>query len=498
MRDMSRKAFTTSTPNLRLAAEAFQKGNFLQALKLCDECLRVQSKDVNARHLKGRCLTMGGLFEMAKKELQAALNLMPNNPGILVSLAKVDVELGDTELGIAKLSAALHQKPDHEEAALTRGYLLERLGRIEQAMEDLQKITDTSPLYESALRGRSLLHLNAREYSLAIEWSQKILDRVPEENTLYHEAAMIQGRALDKLGEVDKAMISWNKANRDDTVQFDRQEFAHRIHKLIDIYSSSRPSPLPQSTCKSCLPVFIIGMPRSGTTLVEQIVGSHRKTLNVGEIRHIEVLASSLPKKIQSQEKMPDCLLELDANKLNALAADHLGDLARINKGNFSRVINKSLENYWHVGLLHQMYPKAKFIFVHRDPMDIGLSVFSNSFNTRKFPYAYTNKLCDIGFVYRHIKKLMDHWVKSFSDSILEVEYEKILKTPEATARQLISHLDLEWDENCLEFHKKKNLVLTLSYAQVNQPMYTSSMGRWKPYERHLAELQESLKEGQL
>ena len=496
MRYMSRKAFTTSTPNLRLAAEAFQKGDFLQALKLCDECLRVQSKDVNARHLKGRCLTMGGLFELAKKELQAALTLMPNNPGILVSLAKVDVELGDTELGIAKLSAALHQKPDHEEASLTRGYLLERLGRIEQAMEDLQKITDASPLYESALRGMSLLHLNAREYSLAIDWSQKILDRVPEENTLYHEAAMIQGRALDKLGEVDKAMISWNKANRDDTVQFDRKDFAYRIHKLIDIYSSSRLSHLPESTCKSCLPVFIIGMPRSGTTLVEQIVGSHRKTLNVGEIRHIEVLASSLPKKIQSQEKMPDCLLELDANKLNALAADHLGDLARINKGNFSRVINKSLENYWHVGLLHQMYPKAKFIFVHRDPMDIGLSVFSNSFNTRKFPYAYTNKLRDIGFVYRHIKKLMDHWVKSFSDSILEVEYEQILKTPEETARQLISHLDLEWDENCLEFHKKKNLVLTLSYAQVNQPIYTSSMGRWKPYERHLAELQESLEEG--
>ena len=496
MRYMSRKAFTTSTPNLRLAAEAFQKGDFLQALKLCDECLRVQSKDVNARHLKGRCLTMGGLFELAKKELQAALTLMPNNPGILVSLAKVDVELGDTELGIAKLSAALHQKPDHEEAALTRGYLLERLGRIEQAMEDLQKITDTSPLYESALRGMSLLHLNAREYSLAVDWSQKILDRVPEENTLYHEAAMIQGRALDKLGEVDKAMISWNKANRDDTVQFDRKDFAYRIHKLIDIYSSSRPSHLPQSTCKSCLPVFIIGMPRSGTTLVEQIVGSHRKTLNVGEIRHIEVLASSLPKKIQSQEKMPDCLLELDENKLNALATDHLGDLARINKGNFSRVINKSLENYWHVGLLHQMYPKAKFIFVHRDPMDIGLSVFSNSFNTRKFPYAYTNKLRDIGFVYRHIKKLMDHWVKSFSDSILEVEYEQILKTPEETARQLISHLDLEWDENCLEFHKKKNLVLTLSYAQVNQPIYTSSMGRWKPYERHLAELQKSLEEG--
>ena len=192
---------------------------------------------------------------------------------------------------------------------------------------------------------------------------------------------------------------------------------------------------------------------------------------------------------------MPDCLLELDTGKLNSLAADHLGDLARINKGNFSRVINKSLENYWHVGLLHQMYPKAKFIFVHRDPMDIGLSVFSNSFNTRKFPYAYTNKLRDIGFAYRHIKKLMDHWVKTFSDSILEVEYEQILKTPEETARQLISHLDLEWDENCLEFHKKKKLGTHSELRTINQPIYTSSMGRWKPYERHLAELQESLKE---
>ena len=439
---------------------------------------------------------MGGLYALAKKELQVALKLMPNNPGILVSLAKVDVELGDTELGIAKLSAALHQNPHHEEAALTRGYLLERLGKIEEAMKDFQKIPEGSPLYESALRGISLLHLNARKYSEAVEWSKKILDRVPEENTLHQEAAMIQGRAFDKLGEVDQAMMSWTKANQDKTVHFDRQEFAYRIHKLIDIYSGSSPTPLPQSTSKTCLPVFIVGMPRSGTTLVEQIVGAHRKTLSVGEIRHIEILASSLPKKIQSKEKMPDCLLELDEQKLNELAADHLGDLDRINKGKSIRVINKSLENYWHVGMLHQMYPKAKFIFVHRDPMDIGLSVFSNSFNTKKFPYAYTNKLRDIGFVYRHIKKLMLHWVKRFPNSILEVEYEQILKTPEETARQLISHLDLEWDENCLEFHTKKNLVLTLSYAQVNQPIYTSSMGRWKPYERHLAELQESLKEG--
>ena len=92
----------------------------------------------------------------------------------------------------------------------------------------------------------------------------------------------------------------------------------------------------------------------------------------------------------------------------------------------------------------------------------------------------------------------MDHWVKTFSDSILEVEYEQILKTPEATARQLISHLDLVWDENCLEFHKKKNMVLTLSYAQVNKPIYTSSMGRWTPYERHVAVLQESLQDGKL
>ena len=496
MSHMSRKAFTQSTPNLRLAAQAFQKGDFLRALNLCDECLRVKSKDVNARHLKGRCLTMGGLYELAKKELQAALRLMPNNPGILVSLAKVDVELGNTELGIAKLSAALHQNPSHEEAALTRGYLLERLGRIEEAMADLRNVTDSSPLYESALRGISLLHLNARDYSSAIDCSQQLLDRTPVESSLHREGAMIQGRAFDKLGQVDEAMTSWKKANNDKTVHFDRQEFARRIHEIIDIYSESHPPTLPQSTCKSCLPVFIVGMPRSGTTLVDQIVGSHRKILSVGEIRHIEILASSLPKKIQSKEHYPNCLLELDAQKLSALATDHLGDLAKINRDKSGRLINKSLENYWHVGLLHQMYPKAKFIFVHRDPMDIGLSVFSNSFNTKKFPYAYTNNLRDIGFVYRHVKKLMDHWSKTFPNSILEVEYEQILNSPEENARQLISHLDLEWDDNCLDFHKKKDLVLTLSYAQVNQPIYTSSMGRWRPYERHLAELQESLKEG--
>ena len=493
---MPRKAFTASTPNLRLAAQAFHQGDFLKAMKLCDECLSVHSKDVNARHLKGRCLTVGGLYDLAKKELQTALKLMPNHPGILVSLAKVDVEVGDHELGIAKLTAALHQDPNHEEAALTRGFLHLRLSKIEEAPDDLLKIPEESPLYESAARGISLLYLDTGKFGYAVEWAQKILDRVPPEGVLHREAALIQGRAFDKLGRVQDAMNPWDKGKNDEVVRFDRQDFAYRIHKLIEIYSVPALTPRQQSMSKSCLPVFIVGMPRSGTTLVEQIIGSHKKSHCLGEIRHIEVLASLLPKKIQLNEEMPDCLINLTSTMLNELASEHLGDLAKLNKNNSSRVINKSLENYWHVGLLHQMFPKAKFIFVHRNPLDVGISVFSNSFNTKKFPYAYTNKLSDIEFAYRHIKKLMDHWAKMIPDLILEVDYEEILKDPEATTRQMISHLDLEWDDSCLDFHRTKNMVLTLSYAQVNQPIYTISMGRWTPYENFLTDLQEALNEG--
>ena len=480
---------------LHSARQAFQQGEILKAIQICDERLSKNRRDPNALLLKGRCLTLGGLNEMASTHLKLALELMPKHPGVHIALGQLDAALGNPQGALSRFSKALELRPDSEEAALERGQLLERLGKHEEALADLRTITPESGLFDAASRAIGLLQLHTGELEAAIQSTQEIMNRTPAGNLLHREAALIQGRVHDKLGDTDKAMELWIKGNDDPKTAFDHKEFTERINALIRIYPETNINDLEKSTCESKLPVFIVGMPRSGTTLVEQILGSHDLIHSAGEIRHIESLSSSLPRRLGSKAKMPHCLLELNTESLDSLSKIYLGDLEKINNGNSLRVLNKSLENYWSVGLLHQMYPNAKFIFVSRNPMDIAISVYSNSFNTKKFSYAYTQNLGDIGFVYCEINKLMSHWAQIFPDAVLQVKYEDILNEPEEQARRMVDHLGLQWNAKCLNFHQNRRLVLTLSYSQVNRPIYLSSQDRWKPYEKHLGELQKALQD---
>ena len=490
---MAQRPFTTATPKLQQAIKAFAQNDFLQAIHLCDECLRANLNDVNAWHLKGRCLTAGGLYELARKHLDNALLLSPNEATIMVSLGRLEVAQGDAEAALKWLNDTLQNHPECTEASLERGKLLERMGEYTSALEDFRSINSGDAWADEAERSIAQLHLHSEDFPKAVDQSQAIMDRSDNQSTVYRQAAFVQGKALDKLGEFDQAMAAWKKANANCQTNFDRSEFLARIDAYIETYNQESFPNLPRSTCESTRPVFIVGMPRSGTTLVEQILGSHNSVFSAGELRHIEILSNSIPNLIQSSNPMPLCLGEIQPETLDQIAERHLSELDALSCDQNLHVVNKSLENYWSVGLLHQMYPMAKFIFVRRNPFDNALSVFSNWFNPHKYSYSYTTDLGDIGFVYRQIEKLMNHWAKLLPNHCVEIQYENLLANPEHESRKMISHLGLEWDPQCLNFHQNKRLVLTLSYAQVNRPIYRSSQDRWKPYEKHLGELQESL-----
>jgi hypothetical protein len=231
-------------------------------------------------------------------------------------------------------------------------------------------------------------------------------------------------------------------------------------------------------------PAFILGMPRSGTTLAEQILASHPKVFGAGEIPDFaRALAAIGP---VSPLRAPEAALQMSREQWRRLGAAYLGNI-RARAPAAERIVNKMPDNFRFVGLIHLALPNARIIHVRRDPIDTCLSCFSKQF-AGNLPYSYD--LAELGRYYRAYEALMAHWRRVLPQgAMLEVRYEEIVADLEGQARRILAYCGLAWDANCLDFHRTERPVHTASVAQVRQPIYKSSVQRWRPYERFLGPL---------
>ena len=232
-------------------------------------------------------------------------------------------------------------------------------------------------------------------------------------------------------------------------------------------------------------------MPRSGTTLVEQILCGHPLVFGAGELKEVPRLVSGLSARLQVQERYPQCIDRLDQPTAWALAEEYRARLAR-RGGAAARVIDKQGMNYLHLGLLAALLPRARVIHCRRDPRDLCLSCYFQQFREVNFAWD----LGDLGRYYRSYERLMDHWHAVLPVQPLDVVYEDLVANPEAVSRQMVAFCGLEWDDRCLSFYANRRPVQTMSKLQVRQPIYTTSVGRWRRYEKHLGPLLEALEQG--
>ncbi|MGI9465390.1 MAG: sulfotransferase family protein, partial [Aestuariivirgaceae bacterium] len=231
-------------------------------------------------------------------------------------------------------------------------------------------------------------------------------------------------------------------------------------------------------------PVFIIGMPRAGTTLCEQIIASHREADGVGELDEIKNLASQL-----APQPYPAQVGQLGKNDIGNLAAKYLRRIDSLADRAALRVADKWPTNFLHLGLIAILFPNARIIHCERDPMDTCLSIYAENFSG----VAYSNDLEHIGAFYRQCRRLMAHWSNVLPTPVFNLSYEDMVENQEASTRDLLDFCGLAWDPACLEFHTTKRTVKTTSMQQVRQPIYSRSIGRWKNYERHLGPLRNAL-----
>ena len=232
------------------------------------------------------------------------------------------------------------------------------------------------------------------------------------------------------------------------------------------------------------LPVFIVGMPRSGTTLVEQILCSHPRIFGAGELPDIPRMAEYLPMLLNTQEKYPACVTRIDNQTVQTMARRYLDHVSQM-AGGAVRVIDKLPGNHQHLGFICTMYPRARIIHCCRDPLDTCVSCYCQQFEHLPF----TTSLEDIALTYRLYAQLMAHWRDVLPAQLFQVRYEELVENQEAVSRALLAFCGMEWDDRCLVFHETQRAIQTASGVQVRQPMYRSSIGRWKRYEKYLRPL---------
>jgi tetratricopeptide (TPR) repeat protein len=372
------------------------------------------------------------------------------------------------------------------------GTALRSLGRLDEAVNCFRHALVLKPDLADAYRNLALgEQVSADSPELAnIAALADATDLSIEERSA---AAFALGKALDDAGRFDEAFAAYERANsmyrsaRSAAGDwFDAVALSRQIDEIIATFTPGFFARVAGWGTRSEVPVFIVGMPRSGTSLVEQIAASHSRVFGAGELLHIGRMYGDFGPPTDSHGHE----LRWEEAVIRRAAGGHLQRLREIGSG-AERVIDKMPDNVLCIGLVAALYPQARIIFCGRDPRDIALSCFFQKFTPGMLGFSYD--LADCGKRQVQIDRLIAHWHRVLPLPMLEVNYEKLVADLAGESQRLVSFLGLEWEPACLDFHRTRRTVATASSWQVRQPLYDRSIGRWRNYERHLEPLLRAL-----
>lgn len=427
------------------------------ALSAYREAVRLKPDYVSAHVNLGFLLSEYGRFDGALESFRQVLLLDPGNVKAVAGEATVYEKQGDYEKAYARIKPCLESGAESVELAMVFAALCRHVRRCDDAIAMLECLL--------AGDGTSL--------------------GVHERISLHFEL----GRLLDAATDYDRAFAHFQQGNNQKPHNFNPERHARFIDEIIHAYSAEFMATAPSATNKSRRPIFIVGMPRSGTSLVEQILASHPAVYGAGELNEMHEIVRSLSETLGTQALYPRCISALTEKTCDLLSRRYLDLLAGFSK-EAMRVTDKMPSNFLHLGLIALLFPEARIIHCVRDPLDTCLSCYFQSFgDSQDFSYD----LGHLGFFYRHYRRLMAHWEDVLDIAIMKVNYEQLVAEQEKLSRALVEFCGLEWDEQCLEFHRTKRAVATASYDQVRQPIYRKSVQRWKHYEQYLDPLKKAL-----
>jgi Flp pilus assembly protein TadD len=466
----------------KLGAALCNLGRYRQAEREFRRAIELKGGFADAHLNLGVLSFWKGDFMASETALRRAVKLDPNNPEALVGLG---LTLGAIQrMGDAKdcFERALRLKPGNVSARCGLGWLAAFVGRFEEAEKlyrDALAVDPRRPIALAAIAGLRRMTTADRSWLDAVE--QTLAGGVPSLEQAKLRFAM--GKYFDDLGRFARAFEQYQRANelyKELAAPYDRGARTVFVNDMVGAYTRQRLAQPLEGASDSARPVFVVGMMRSGTSLVEQIIASHPQAAGAGELDFWNAAAHRHRKTLQ--DRLPDAPL---ARKL---ADSYLKILTR-DSADSLRVVDKATFNSDHLGLIHSVLPRARIICLRRDPVDTCLSCYFQEFASAA---SFTLDLSDLAHYYREHHRLIAHWRSVLSPEILlEVPYAELVADQETWSRRIIEFIGLEWNPQCLDFHKTERAVRTASSWQVRQPMYSSSIGRWRNYQKFIGPLLE-------
>ena len=423
--------------------------------------------------------------------LERAVAREPSNVAIRVLLGRTLSQDGKLHRARRELEEALRLDGEADTAALELGAVCEDMGDRETAAAVYSRLLQATPGHPVAVAG--LLGV-AKGVALAdaVEAAAPIMARGIDADAAVVGYAL--GKALARLDRHDDAFAAWEAANaarRRVAGPFDRAVFDARVDALIEIFSAEFFAGRRGWGDASQRPVFIVGLPRSGTSLTEQVLASHPAVFGAGELDILADLATGAPDRLGCADlAWPQIAPALELRHTSAMAAEHLSRLGALAPPTAVRVIDKQPLNFWHLPLIALTFPNARIIHCTRDLRDNGLSIFAEDFSPEQ---RWGTDLGDIAHYALGCRRLIAHCRAVSGLAVLDVAYEDLVADLEKQSRRLLDFLGLDFDPAVLRFHENDRAVQTPSRWQVRTPLYSASSGRWRRYERHLAALSDAL-----
>lgn len=496
-----------------LAAVLLDSGQIHAALDSCSKALALSPDFAQAHNNLANTLMLCGRLDEAVASYRRALIIQPDYAHAHLGLALAFRDLGQLEEAVASCHDALKCQVDYVDAYSNLGTIFQELNRLDEAMACHQKALDIEPdsCFTLVTLGRAHLEQgNFDEAEMLFRRALAIDPKMPEawarltrcrkmtnadldwlasaeqsareckEWRALAELYNAMGKFCDDIGRYDQAFGYFQRGNELKAKFFPTYDRCEREEYVAQRTRLFTPSVMRHSwpgASNSERPLFIVGMPRSGTSLIEQIIASHSATYGAGELRFWGQ---------QGFKHLNASLADLGEQGISEIAASYLRQLER-NSGSAHRVIDKMPGNFNYLGLINATFPNARIVHTQRNPIDTCLSIYFQYFGTG---HHYANQLDDLAHYYRQYHALMTHWRAILPPEVfLEIPYEGLVDDQEGWSKRLIKFIGLEWQENCLAFHKNERRISTASHWQVRQPIYKSSKERWRHYENFVTPL---------
>ena len=467
------------------------QGSTADAIALFERALVLNPGHADLHNNLGVALIAQGRIREAIAQYERVLVLRPDDANAHSNLGTALAEQGSIADAMSHLERALVLNPRHADAHNSLGNIFKDEGKFDDAMAHYGRAIAIRPDFgEAHLNRTEIKSFHPGDAGLAV------LEALAGRNDLSANTALrihfAVAKALEDTGDYARALEHLRQGNalKRKQLDYDEGRVLNLFQRVSTVFDGRLLDRFQGEGDPSSVPVFVLGMPRSGSTLIEQILASHPQIHGAGELTDFETAASSVFHAGGRAVEYPECVPAVDGAALRRIGQSYLARLPALAEGKV-RIVDKLPGNFLNIGLIRLALPNARIIHTMRHPMDTCVSCYSKLFT---FGHHYTYDLAELGRFYRYYSELMTHWRRVLPPgAMLDVSYEDVVDDLEGQARRMIDYCGLPWDDRCISFHRTSRPVKTASAVQVRKPLFRSSLQRWRKYESGIAPLLDEL-----